>query len=54
MSGGAMPKRERVERVAELKGRIEGSVALLFTEYSGASRCREVTELLDPDLAEST
>ncbi|MDP9297692.1 MAG: 50S ribosomal protein L10 [Actinomycetota bacterium] len=30
-----MPKAEKVERVAELKGRIEASDALLLTEYRG-------------------
>ena len=32
-----MPKPEKVERVAELKRRIEGSDALLLTEYRGLS-----------------
>jgi large subunit ribosomal protein L10 len=44
MSGGAMPKQEKVERVAELKDRIEGSDALLLTEYRGLS-VSEITEL---------
>jgi large subunit ribosomal protein L10 len=44
MSGGAMPKQEKVERVAELKERIEGSDALLLTEYRGLS-VSEITEL---------
>jgi large subunit ribosomal protein L10 len=35
MSGDAMPKAEKVERVADLKRRIEGSDALLLTEYRG-------------------
>ena len=30
-----MPKAEKVEKVAELSGRIEGSVALLLTDYRG-------------------
>jgi large subunit ribosomal protein L10 len=44
MSGGAMPKQEKVERVAELKERIEGSDALLLTEYRGLT-VSEITEL---------
>jgi large subunit ribosomal protein L10 len=44
MSGGAMPKQEKVERVAELKARIEGSDALLLTEYRGLT-VSEITEL---------
>jgi large subunit ribosomal protein L10 len=48
MSGGAMPTTEpntrKVERVAELKARIEGSDALLLTEYRGLT-VSEVTEL---------
>ncbi|HET9310280.1 MAG TPA: 50S ribosomal protein L10 [Actinomycetota bacterium] len=44
MSGGAMPKQEKIERVAELKQRIEGSDALLLTEYRGLS-VSEITEL---------
>lgn len=32
-----MPRAEKVERVAELKRRIEGSEALLLTEYRGLS-----------------
>ena len=39
-----MPKQEKVERVAELKDRIEGSDALLLTEYRGLS-VSEITEL---------
>ena len=39
-----MPKTEKVERVAELKGRIEGADALLLTEYRGLT-VSEVTEL---------
>ena len=39
-----MPKQEKVERVAELKARIEGSDALLLTEYRGLS-VSEITEL---------
>ena len=39
-----MPKQEKVERVAELKERIEGSDALLLTEYRGLS-VSEITEL---------
>jgi large subunit ribosomal protein L10 len=30
-----MPKAEKLERVAELKGRIEAADALLLTEYRG-------------------
>jgi large subunit ribosomal protein L10 len=41
--GGAMPKREKVERVAELRQRIEGSAALLLTEYRGLT----VSEIMD-------
>jgi large subunit ribosomal protein L10 len=44
MSGGAMPKQEKVERVAELTRRIEGSDALLLTEYRGLT-VSEITEL---------
>jgi large subunit ribosomal protein L10 len=44
MSGGAMPKQEKVERVAELTQRIEGSDALLLTEYRGLT-VSEITEL---------
>ena len=36
-----MPKPEKVERVAELKARIEGSDALLLTEYRGLSGVRD-------------
>ena len=39
-----MPKQEKVERVAELKARIEGSGALLLTEYRGLT-VSEITEL---------
>jgi large subunit ribosomal protein L10 len=39
-----MPKQEKVERVAELTHRIEGSDALLLTEYRGLS-VAEITEL---------
>jgi len=39
-----MPKQEKVERVAELKERIEGSDALLLTEYRGLT-VSEITEL---------
>ena len=39
-----MPKPEKVERVAELKERIEGSAALLLTEYRGLS-VSEIAEL---------
>lgn len=39
-----MPKQEKVERVTELKDRIEGSDALLLTEYRGLS-VSEITEL---------
>ncbi|MEO8475771.1 MAG: 50S ribosomal protein L10 [Actinomycetota bacterium] len=39
-----MPKPEKVERVAELKRRIEGSDALLLTEYRGLT-VSEITEL---------
>jgi large subunit ribosomal protein L10 len=35
MSGGSMPKPEKIQRVAELKARIEASDALLLTEYRG-------------------
>jgi large subunit ribosomal protein L10 len=44
MSGGAMPNPEKIERVATLKERIEGSDALLLTEYRGLS-VSEITEL---------
>jgi large subunit ribosomal protein L10 len=37
LCGGSMPKAEKVERVAELKGRIDASDALLLTEYRGLS-----------------
>jgi large subunit ribosomal protein L10 len=39
-----MPKPEKVERVAELKERIDGSAALLLTEYRGLT-VSEITEL---------
>ena len=39
-----MPNTEKVERVAELKERIEGSAALLLTEYRGLT-VSEITEL---------
>lgn len=39
-----MPKQEKVERVAELKDRIESSGALLLTEYRGLT-VSEITEL---------
>ncbi len=39
-----MPEQKKVERVAELKERIEGSDALLLTEYRGLS-VSEITEL---------
>jgi large subunit ribosomal protein L10 len=43
-AGGAMPSPQKIERVAELKERIEGSAALLLTEYRGLS-VSEITEL---------
>ena len=39
-----MPKQEKVERVAELTQRIQGSGALLLTEYRGLT-VSEITEL---------
>ncbi|MGZ5306262.1 MAG: 50S ribosomal protein L10 [Actinomycetota bacterium] len=39
-----MPRAEKIERVAELKARIEGSEALLLTEYRGLT-VSDVTEL---------
>ena len=39
-----MPKQEKIERVAELKERIEGSDALLLTEYRGLT-VSEITAL---------
>jgi large subunit ribosomal protein L10 len=39
-----MPKPEKVERVAELKERIDGSAALLLTEYRGLT-VSEISEL---------
>jgi len=39
-----MPRAEKVERVGELKRRIEGSEALLLTEYRGLT-VSEITEL---------
>jgi large subunit ribosomal protein L10 len=44
MNGGAMPRTEKLERVAELKRRIEGSNALLLTEYRGLT-VSEITTL---------
>jgi large subunit ribosomal protein L10 len=41
--GGAMPRPEKVERVAELRQRIEGSAALLLAEYRGLT----VSEIMD-------
>ena len=39
-----MPKAEKIERVGELKDRIEGSDALLLTEYRGLT-VSDITEL---------
>lgn len=39
-----MPSTKKIERVAELKGQIEGSTALLLTEYRGLT-VAEITEL---------
>ena len=39
-----MPRREKVEQVAELKGRIEASDALLLTEYRGLT-VADITDL---------
>jgi len=39
-----MPSTKKIERVAELKERIEGSAALLLTEYRGLT-VSEITEL---------
>jgi large subunit ribosomal protein L10 len=39
-----MPSTQKIERVAELKERIEGSAALLLTEYRGLT-VSEITEL---------
>ncbi|TMK35211.1 MAG: 50S ribosomal protein L10 [Actinobacteria bacterium] len=39
-----MPRTEKLERVAELKRRIEGSAALLFAEYRGLT-VSDITEL---------
>lgn len=39
-----MPKAEKIERVGELKERIEGSNALLLTEYRGLT-VSDITEL---------
>ena len=39
-----MPKAEKIERVAELKAGIEGSDALLLTEYRGLT-VSDITEL---------
>ena len=38
-----MPRPEKVERVAELRRRIEGSAALLLAEYRGLT----VSEIMD-------
>ena len=43
-TGGAMPSTQKIERVAELKEQIEGSTALLLTEYRGLT-VAEITEL---------
>jgi large subunit ribosomal protein L10 len=42
--GGAMPSTQKIERVAALKEQIEGSAALLLTEYRGLT-VSEITEL---------
>jgi large subunit ribosomal protein L10 len=42
--GGAMPSTKKIERVAELKEQIDGSAALLLTEYRGLT-VSEITEL---------
>ena len=39
-----MPSTKKIERVADLKGQIEGSTALLLTEYRGLT-VAEITEL---------
>lgn len=39
-----MPNAQKIERVAELKGRIEGSTGLLLTDYRGLT-VSEITEL---------
>jgi large subunit ribosomal protein L10 len=39
-----MPSTQKIERVAELKARIEGSAALLLTDYRGLT-VSEITEL---------
>ena len=39
-----MPSTKKIERVAELKRQIEGSTALLLTEYRGLT-VSEITEL---------
>src|SRR5207247_1717124 len=44
LRGGAMPRTEKLERVAELKRRIEGSAALLLAEYRGLT-VSDITEL---------
>src|SRR5919204_345369 len=44
IDGGAMPSTQKVERVAALKEEIEGSSALLLTEYRGLT-VSEITEL---------
>jgi large subunit ribosomal protein L10 len=43
MRGGLMPRTEKLERVAKLQERIEGSTALLLTEYRGLT----VSEISD-------
>jgi large subunit ribosomal protein L10 len=44
IQGGAMPSTRKIERVAELKEQIEGSAALLLTDYRGLT-VSEITEL---------
>jgi large subunit ribosomal protein L10 len=44
MSGGAMPRAEKFERVTALKERIEGSDALLLADYRGLT-VSEITSL---------
>ena len=39
-----MPSTQKIERVAELKEQIEGSMALLLTEYRGLT-VSEIAEL---------
>ena len=41
-----MPSTQKIERVAELKEQIEGSTALLLTEYRGLT-VSEITELAE-------